>query len=157
MDKMLSLLQASSGLAFSAFTLLHLGGHSLAPFGYRFAEQALYASREVYQAPWFEPWLIGLSLVLHAGTSGARYLIRQRRLASSSAAQKEGEKRESPALVALSLHRNAGHIVALIVFVHVFASRIAPLLCMSFLLLESPNAQKLSGLTQTSMIPPLLT
>jgi hypothetical protein len=130
MDRTLSILQASSGLIFSTFTLLHLGGHSLAPFGYRFAEQALYATREVFQAPWIEPWLIGLSLVVHSGASAGRFLIRRQRQAS--APSKEKSTRQSPSLEALSLHRSAGLVAGSIVFVHIAGTRLAPLFCMCF-------------------------
>ncbi|KAJ3182771.1 hypothetical protein HDU87_008110 [Geranomyces variabilis] len=79
LDRTLGLVQQTSGLVFSSFTLLHLSGHLLAPLGFSLADSALYFSRVYYQNPLIEPLVIGGSLVVHIGSSVARIFLRQKR------------------------------------------------------------------------------
>ena len=128
LDRALALVQASSGLVFSSFTLLHLGGHALAPLSYRLADTALYATREIYQAAWVEPWLVGVSLVAHSLSSSLRVGLRYWRQSKASSSQKGSTAAvSSPALEALSLHRYTGYIMSVGVYGHVLATRLMPL------------------------------
>ncbi|KAJ3169001.1 hypothetical protein HDU88_001328 [Geranomyces variabilis] len=79
LDRTLGLVQQTSGLVFSSFTLLHLSGHLLAPLSFSLADSALYFSRVYYQNPLIEPLVIGGSLVIHIGSSVARIFLRLRR------------------------------------------------------------------------------
>ncbi|KAJ3160678.1 hypothetical protein HDU86_000437 [Geranomyces michiganensis] len=79
LDRILSLVQQSSGLVFSSFTLLHLSGHLLAPLSFSLADSALFFSRVYYQNPIIEPLVIGGSLLVHIGSSFGRIFLRSRR------------------------------------------------------------------------------
>ena len=125
MDRLLAIGQAGSGLVFSTFTLLHLGGHALAPLSFKWANTALFASRELYQASWIEPWVVGASLLIHSGTSMARFWIRYQK--ESKMTKKTPV--QSPALESLWLHRMSGLLISSFVYIHILATRLVPLAC----------------------------
>ncbi|KAI8825895.1 uncharacterized protein EV422DRAFT_514602 [Fimicolochytrium jonesii] len=146
-DRTLARVQQVSGLAFSSFSALHLGGHLLASFSFSLADTALFASRVFYQNPVVEPLVVGASLVVHIGSSLARVVIRTRNIKKlNSRLEKDklensAEKMErtnaaeevvkKPAQTAaqreLQFHRLSGYVLTALVGVHVLATRITPL------------------------------
>lgn len=114
MDSAASILQATSGLVFSSFSLIHLGGHFLSPFSFSLSDTALFATRELYQSPTVEPWLIGASLVIHVSASATRFILRKNKKSPSSF---------------LNWHRMTGLITGIFLLPHMIGARLSPMFC----------------------------
>ena len=133
-------IQAISGLLFSSFSLLHLGGHGFSIFSFKLADAALFASRELYQNPLIEPLLFG-SLGIHISASLYKYFTRKNTKMTVS----------SPSLNLLKWHRWFGLGTIGIVTAHIFSSRIAPLL-----FLKDPSVVDLTIITNALTAHPLV-
>jgi hypothetical protein len=114
--------QAVSGLCFSLFSTLHVGGHFLANFSFPLANAALFGNRELFHNPYFELGIIGGSLIVHSISS---YLLVWNRKPTMSASAtlpilrlQQQEK---------SIHRYSGYVLSLLMFVHVSFTRLFPL------------------------------
>jgi predicted NAD/FAD-binding protein len=114
MDKAVSILQAASGLVFSSFTLIHLGGHFLSPINFTLSDTALFATREFYQAPATETLLLA-SLCIHMSASATRFILRKNKTSVSSF---------------LNWHRMTGMITGIFILPHLIGTRLSPFLCM---------------------------
>ena len=114
MDFAASVLQSISGLTFSTFTLMHLGGHFLSPLSFKWADTAMFASRELYQSHAVELWMIGGALLVHVLSSATRYLLR---------------KNKTSPIGVIHWHRYAGYATTMFLIPHVIGSRLSPLLC----------------------------
>ena len=112
MDYTASVLQATSGLIFSSFSLVHLGGHLLSPFSFSLSETALFASRELYQGPTLEPLLI-LTTIVHVSSSIFKY---SRRSKTSS-------------VNAIKWNRYAGIMTGIFLLPHMIGTRLVPMIC----------------------------
>jgi hypothetical protein len=112
----INFLQAGSGLLFSSFTLLHLGGHGLALVNFKLADSAMFAAREVYQSQWTEPLFIGAGLI-HMLCSSVKWFYRKPSNASN----------------AISWHRYAGMVSMGFIVPHFIGARLLPLLRITFL------------------------
>ncbi|KAJ3020042.1 hypothetical protein HKX48_001400 [Thoreauomyces humboldtii] len=157
-DRALALVQQVSGLAFSSFTVLHLGGHLLSIVSFSWADSALFASRVFYQNPIVEPLVIGVSLLTHIGSSALRVAIRYRRQANLKASRKtvpeKAEQADAGASVAypatsltvkeLRYHRLTGYLLSVFIGGHVLATRITPLK-----VFMDPTIVDLTFITQT--------
>jgi hypothetical protein len=116
MDYAASILQATSGLVFSSFSLIHLGGHFLSPISFTLSDTALFAFREFYQAPASEILLLG-SMIVHISASATRFVLRKQKTSPSSF---------------LNWHRMTGLITGLFVLPHLIGTRLSPILCIFF-------------------------
>ncbi|RKO87430.1 hypothetical protein BDK51DRAFT_38363 [Blyttiomyces helicus] len=165
MDRSLQTIQAVSGLAFSTFSILHVGGHTLATFSFALADSALFGLREYSQNPFVEIGVIGGSLITHVMASAAIYW--RRRAKARALNQKSenggvgqdaapptadaGSKVLSVAASERRLHRTTGLILGVFVFGHVYATRIAPLL-----VLPDPTIIDLTYITHTLSQHPIV-
>lgn len=113
MDYVASVLQAASGLAFSSFSLIHLGGHFLSPVSFSLSDTALFASRELYQTPSIEILILG-SLAVHGSASATRFMLRKSKISPSTF---------------LNWHRMTGLIAGIFLLPHLIGTRLSPLLC----------------------------
>ena len=113
MDKAVSILDATSGLVFSSFSLMHLGGLFLSPISFTLSDTALFATREFYQAPATEALLLA-SLFIHMSASATRFLLRKNKTSVSSF---------------LNWHRMTGMITGIFILPHLIGTRLSPYLC----------------------------
>ncbi|KND03694.1 uncharacterized protein SPPG_01160 [Spizellomyces punctatus DAOM BR117] len=161
-DRKLAYVQAGSGLAFSTFSCLHLAGHLSANIRFSLADSALIAFREYYQHPFIEPFLIGVSLVAHIGSSVARVYIRRAAKAQRTSKKVVIEEKAqdggaaawptmATALRELNWHRYTGYILTSFIGVHVWATRITPLK-----IFPDPSIVDMSWLTSTLRNVPFL-
>ncbi|KAJ3051909.1 hypothetical protein HK097_007077 [Rhizophlyctis rosea] len=139
-DHTLTTIQALTGLTFSTFSLIHLTGHSLATISFRLADSAIFANREYYQIPYWEPVLVGGVVIVHAA-AGAVKAYRRRARKRVAAAKRKGDdegsgneenggvlkKTESETVKGLRYHRWSGYVLGLFYGGHVYATRINPI------------------------------
>ncbi|TPX59159.1 hypothetical protein PhCBS80983_g02634 [Powellomyces hirtus] len=139
-DRILAVIQQTSGLLFSSFSVLHLSGHLLATFSFAWADAALYTSRVFYQNPIVEPLVIGVALCGHIGSSVARILIRLRRQKNARTVKNESQRKEEPApsqasayptqsvaVKELRWHRYTGYVLTAFIGGHLIATRLTPI------------------------------
>lgn len=116
-------LQAASGLAFGLFLALHFRSHYANIQGLDQGLSALQKVRGVYQRPIVELCLVA-TVLLHMTSNTILYLNRSK---VDSTKKKDGGK-EPAGSMELKAHRIAGIILALSIFGHVYATRIASLM-----------------------------
>ncbi|KAL2919975.1 hypothetical protein HK105_200041 [Polyrhizophydium stewartii] len=135
-DRVLSAVQAGSGLTFATFAVLHLTGHSLAGVRYEYASSALYAFREYYHIPAVEVVVVGGAMVVHAASSAARVALRTADSrgrpapatpARAAAGPGSRETKAEQAARQRAWHRLAGYTLGLFMVGHVTATRLVPL------------------------------
>jgi succinate dehydrogenase/fumarate reductase cytochrome b subunit len=134
---LLKILQAISGLTFASFSTVHLGGHLLSNFSFRWSDQALFANRELFRSPIVELGLIGSSLVIHVFTSAWLFFIRPTQRESSIAIVRQRQQE-------IQLHRYSGYILAGLMCTHITYTRILP-----FVVLDDPEVLDLTFVTHS--------
>ncbi|KAJ3280834.1 hypothetical protein HK104_000380 [Borealophlyctis nickersoniae] len=139
-DRTLATLQSISGLSIATFSILHLFGHSLANVSFNLSDSAMYAFREYYQTPGVELVVVGGAVVVHVASSVGRIVVRRVRAGEMRKLGGVGKKEEaasaatvvpvtqSAAVKELGLHRKAGYVLAGLIGVHAYATRINPLI-----------------------------
>ncbi|KAJ3270505.1 hypothetical protein HDV01_007761 [Terramyces sp. JEL0728] len=125
-DSTLKAIQAASGLSFSVFSSLHIGGHLLTNFSYHLGEIAVFANRTLFHNPVFELGVIGGSLIVHVTSSYWRGYIRK-------PTKSHGKLLETK-MKEINLHRTSGYLLSFFMIGHIGALRILPLA-----LLEDPS------------------
>lgn len=130
-DSTLKTIQAVSGLSFSLFSSLHIGGHLLTNFSYHLGETAVFANRTIFHNPYFEIGVIGGSLAMHVTSGYLRGYMRK-------PAKVHGKMLETK-LKELNIHRTSGYLLSLFMIGHIGATRIVPLL-----VLDDPSVIDLS-------------
>jgi hypothetical protein len=121
--KTLKQLNAASGLFFGAFLMMHLMCHYSLNLGYEAGQERLMTARKVYQHPIFES-LLAVSLLVHFYTNVNLYMARTK---INGAAKKEPDAKEPAGSLELQGHRVAGYMLSFLLLVHIFATRISPL------------------------------
>lgn len=111
------------------------------------SDGALLAAREIYQAPYTEPFLVGLPMLAHVAsgvamrllrwrqnlrryggaTPGMRALARKRDHEDPSGTSKEQERRIQSAWPRVTYVALSGHVLFPLVAIHMFVNRILPL------------------------------
>ena len=120
-------LSAASGLFFGIFLVLHFVSHVSVNLSMATGNANLKAVRQVYQNPLFETCLT-MAIIIHMTSNTMIYLKRQK-VEAAGAHKKDGPKVDSPPHVSTELqwHRYAGYVLALSIFGHVGATRLAPM------------------------------
>lgn len=114
------------GLRFAVFTVMHLVSHYTLNSSYEQANTTMLTFRQVYQNPLFEVLLV-VSLLAHMYSNSGLYMARSK-IASNKKDDDNNKKAAPPGSTELNAHRFAGYLLSLLVFGHVFAVRVTPLL-----------------------------
>jgi succinate dehydrogenase hydrophobic anchor subunit len=143
-------LNAVSGLLFGIFVVLHLGCHASLNLSWEKANANLQHARMIYQHPAFEI-LLFVVLMVHMASNAVLYTNRQKIhkavafSSSTTSSKKEAGAKEPQGTLELKAHRAAGIILALSVFGHVAATRVAP-----FFILDDPSEYDYSFVTEAN-------
>uniref|UniRef100_A0A7S1D1Q7 Mitochondrial adapter protein MCP1 transmembrane domain-containing protein n=1 Tax=Cyclophora tenuis TaxID=216820 RepID=A0A7S1D1Q7_CYCTE len=143
-------INAVSGLGFAVFVLLHFLSHYALNLSYEQATETMLAMRIIYQNPVFEVLLL-CCLLAHMYSNAGLYMARSK-LASTKKDDDAAKKKKQPlpGLTELNAHRYAGYALAVFIFGHVFAVRIAPLLFLP----EDPGAYDYSFVAKVYELVP---
>ncbi|TPX35333.1 hypothetical protein SmJEL517_g02245 [Synchytrium microbalum] len=109
---------ATTGLAFASFAILHMGGHALAHFNIDLANHALQTSQKYYRIPAIEIGAVFGSLAVHAVSSIARWWIRKPAVKSNNTPYAVKER---------NWHQTLGWILLPMVALHANSSRLEPI------------------------------
>ncbi|TPX35332.1 hypothetical protein SmJEL517_g02246 [Synchytrium microbalum] len=118
-DRILATIQATTGLAFTSFAILHIGGHALVHFNFDLANKGFQFAQKYYRIPLVENVAVFGSLFLHAVASIARWWIRKPVVQSANPPYAVKER---------NWHRTLGWVLLPLVTIHLFAARILPIL-----------------------------
>jgi hypothetical protein len=133
MDSILRFTQATSGLLFSSFSLLHFGGHLFSNISLKLGQDALLLNRRLFHHPVYEIGIIGGSLLLHAGSS---ILLMMHRKSNQMYPRRE--------IIHTQLHRYSGYGLMAMMVPHITAGRLLPLW-----ILDDPSIIDLTLITNT--------
>jgi succinate dehydrogenase hydrophobic anchor subunit len=145
-------LNAASGLVFGGFMVLHLGCHASLNLRWELAQKNLHRARMIYQNPAFETLLI-VVLMVHMASNAVLYTNREKihkavhrtSSGSTTSSKKEVGAKEPQGTLELKAHRAAGIVLALSIFGHVAATRVAP-----FFILDDPSNYDYSFVTEAN-------
>ncbi|TPX40165.1 hypothetical protein SeMB42_g06124 [Synchytrium endobioticum] len=137
-DRILAVAQATTGLAFASFSILHIGGHALAHLDIGLANAALLFSRKYYHIPAVELTAVFGSLSLHSAVSIARWWLRKPAVKNVNMPLAVKER---------SWHQTLGWVLLFPVGLHAYAARVEP-----FNILGANKAAALMDLYSASMV-----
>lgn len=120
-------IQAVSGLFMAIYVIMHLTNHFTLNISYDVADNLMLELRRVYQHPLFEGAFFA-ALAAHFYANYQIYMRRSKLNATSRSKKNDDAKTPTAVSPELKAHRWAGYSLSVLIFTHVIAVRVTPLL-----------------------------